>query len=351
MESLPRGRPSDLHRIPLPEGRTLENHTTPTAIPETPQFDGTWERSGRSPNVAAVAGLLGVGIVYFYGQAIVMTVVIMAMVGLGSSFVDGDGYFHHVAKIVDLIRTPLRIVLIFSQFFLMLLPVLWMVRRWHSSRVRSYIRLRPCSIVQVVLACAAAIFLFPLNVALSQFFADKLNVPEELRTINEGLFSALSTGEFIFVLFAIAVTPAICEEVFFRGYVQRTFERTLGWKSILLVGVLFGLFHMQPLGLLFLSGLGFVFGFFYFASKSLLPGMVAHCTNNAIAVSWLYWSGARRVSGIRFAMVHNPAVVVLAFVFAAATLYVFWIVSRRRSTVETGSPNPEKIDPGIPQAQ
>jgi membrane protease YdiL (CAAX protease family) len=59
-------------------------------------------------------------------------------------------------------------------------------------------------------------------------------------------------------------------------------------KSVLLIGVVFGLFHMQPLGLITLSLLGVVLGYFYYRSKSLLPAMAAHFTNNFVVILLLY---------------------------------------------------------------
>ncbi len=305
-------------------------------------FDGSWERSGRSVNAAALTGLLGIGIIYFYGQSVVLAMVMFVTVGFDSQGSAAEGYFQHLSHVVDLTKTPLRIVLMLSQFSLMLLPVVWLVRRWHTGNVRAYIRLRSSSVAQIVLAACAAALLFPLNIALSEFFSRSLNIPDELVKINEGLFTASSVGEFVFVILAIAVTPAICEEILFRGYAQRTFERTLGWKSILLVGVLFGLFHMQPLGLLFLSGLGFVFGFFFFTSKSLLPGMAAHFTNNAIVVSWYSLLKSGGLVRLRTAMEYLPVIVVLTMPLAALAVYGFWSVSRKREIGETtllpGSP-------------
>ncbi len=301
----------------------------PSAQGEPERYDGSWERGGRSISGAAFAGLLGIGILYFYGGSFMMVVMMAFTVGINGLTHGGEGYVQDLGRIVEATKTPLRVTLIVSQYLLMLVPVLWLVRRWHSSDVRSYIRFRAVSAGQVSLACAATILLFPLNLAISDFFRRSLNIPDALTRVQEGLFAAGGAGELAFVVFVIAVTPAICEEVLFRGYVQRTLERTLGWKSILVAGVVFGLYHMQPLSLLFLSALGFLFGFFYFASKSLVPGMAAHFANNAMAVSWLYVSrvapGTSAWSGPAPIMI----AAIVALPFAGLAVYVFWRVSRR----------------------
>ena len=61
--------------------------------------------------------------------------------------------------------------------------------------------------------------------------------------------SAESTGaENFMLLLVIAILPGIAEEVLFRGFVQRGFERSCGpWRAVLLSSLLFSLFHMNPI--------------------------------------------------------------------------------------------------------
>ncbi len=94
--------------------------------------------------------------------------------------------------------------------------------------------------------------------------------------------------EFAWLIVVVCITPALCEELFFRGYIQRTFERTMDWRSVILVGVIFGLFHFNPLGLLTLAVLGMLLGYFFYRSRNILPSMAAHFTNNFIAISFLH---------------------------------------------------------------
>ena len=60
----------------------------------------------------------------------------------------------------------------------------------------------------------------------------------------------------LFAISMLALTPAICEEVLFRGYIQRQAERSLGaWGGILFSGIIFGFYHLRltqavPLSLL-----------------------------------------------------------------------------------------------------
>jgi membrane protease YdiL (CAAX protease family) len=293
-------------------------------------YSGTWERSGRSLNAAAAAGLLGIGIVYFYGGSFLTSLALILHGNPPRQTHESVGFFDALARSAELTKTPIRISMVVAQLVLMLAPTLWLVRHWHTQGVRSYIRLRPSPFPQVILAVASAVLFFPFNVYFSGLLTEMLNIPHQFVAISQRLFSASTGGEFLFVVLVVAVTPAICEEILFRGYAQRTFERSLGWKSIVLVGILFGLFHMQPLGLFSLSGLGLMFGFFFYFGKSLLPGMAAHFTNNFLVVLSLYLAAGGEAGPLGAG--HMPlALVVISLPCAGVALYVFYRISLQAS--------------------
>jgi membrane protease YdiL (CAAX protease family) len=120
---------------------------------------------------------------------------------------------------------------------------------------------------------------------------DTLPVPqwmEEMERQSAELIESALMGSGIgvpFLLLTMALTPAICEEVLFRGYVHRQVERRLGavW-AIGLVSVLFGIYHLQPTKALPLAVLGAWLGFVTWSTGSIIPAVVVHFLNNALAV-------------------------------------------------------------------
>lgn len=307
------------------------NEAPSTGIDAGPVLDGSWERAGRSPNAAAVLALLAIGAIYFNGQSLLALIGIFLSGAFRTLSDESAGIVEKLMSYAEVSKNPIRLAVVISQFLLMLFPTLWLVRRWHTSNVREYIRLRACPPVYIVLAAAAVLFLYPANSAMQQFLVGRLHVPEFVIELNQKLIAASTPGEFLWVVLAVAVTPAICEETLFRGYVQRTFERTIGWKSILLTGVIFGLYHMQPLGLFSLSIFGFLIGYLYFRSRSILPAMAAHFTNNFIAVAMLFLQrrGAVWHDGTSL---HIPlATALLLLVPETLVLVVFHRMSGQRS--------------------
>lgn len=256
--------------------------------PSPPVYDGSWEKGGRSLNAAALLALLGIGVVYFNVQSL-LAIAAVGIVKLTTTIPEQTGdFFDRLVKTIKYFSDPLRLVVVITQYLFMLLPALWLVKSWHTKNVREYIRLRPGPILDTILAVLITLSFIPAGNYIADEFVRQLKVPQKLMEINAEFFTSRSPAEFAWLVFVVCLTPALCEEIFFRGYVQRTFERTMEWKSVILIGVLFGLFHFQPLGLVTLSILGMLFGYFYYRSKSLLPSMAAHFANNVTAVIFLF---------------------------------------------------------------
>ena len=165
-----------------------------------------------------------------------------------------------------------------------------LVARLHSPDVREYLRIRTPDGPGIALAALGWATLYPAVLWAGQL-NESLPQPEWLRAFEQSqvellegalLGSDLSTA-FLFV--ALALTPAICEELLFRGYLQRQVERAGGAvASIVVVGVLFGAYHLRLSQVVPLSMLGIYMGFAVWATGSLWAGVVVHLLNNGLAV-------------------------------------------------------------------
>ena len=83
------------------------------------------------------------------------------------------------------------------------------------------------------------------------------------------------------MLFLIALSPGICEEILWRGVVQGELEgerRPL--KTVIVVGLFFGLFHLSVHRLVPTALLGFLLAYLRYASGSILPCMLFHTLYN-----------------------------------------------------------------------
>lgn len=105
---------------------------------------------------------------------------------------------------------------------------------------------------------------------------------EMQETMAEMITSFLKSDNALLMgVFHIGLVPAICEEIMYRGYVQRAFEKSWGVvAAILISGAIFGAYHLQITNFLPLATLGIFLAYLTYISDSLIPAMVAHFINN-----------------------------------------------------------------------
>jgi uncharacterized protein len=101
-----------------------------------------------------------------------------------------------------------------------------------------------------------------------------------------------STTLELLVWFCLSTTAGICEEIIFRGYLQRQFAAiTLSMLAgVLLSAVVFGAAHGYEGGprMLLIGIYGLMFGLLAWWRKSLRPGMIAHAWHDAISGAVLH---------------------------------------------------------------
>ncbi len=108
---------------------------------------------------------------------------------------------------------------------------------------------------------------------------------------------------FIPGLLMLAVTPAICEEMFFRGYVFSALENKLKLVTAILINAaLFGLFHMSLVKFFSTAFLGGMIAYIGHKTKSIFPGMLVHFMNNTLSCVAFYYPAVLIGVGNAFSM-------------------------------------------------
>jgi membrane protease YdiL (CAAX protease family) len=86
-------------------------------------------------------------------------------------------------------------------------------------------------------------------------------------------------------IFHVAMVPAICEEILYRGFALNLLRRTkAAWTAILITGIIFGFYHLRLSQVIPLAMIGIFLGWITVKSGSLIPAMVAHFVNHAFSV-------------------------------------------------------------------
>lgn len=106
----------------------------------------------------------------------------------------------------------------------------------------------------------------------------------ELPNMMEDTFMGMSRN--VFGIIAIAIMAPVVEELLFRGAIEGYLlqKRKSPKTAIFLSALIFGIIHVNPAQVPFAFCIGVVFGWLYYRTGSVIPGMVGHFMNNSIAV-------------------------------------------------------------------
>jgi sodium transport system permease protein len=158
-------------------------------------------------------------------------------------------------------------------------------------------------------AALLAVFLNPLVNELAPWVESLFPVPSVAKvSLAQVMAQAPGLGASLVVF---ALLPAVCEEFAFRGYILSGLEHEHRPRSaILLSALMFGFLHVLLSLFQQLFGatlLGIVLGLLAMRSRSLLPGIVFHFLNNALAVSRVVLLGGASAGPVVSWIYRNPA--------------------------------------------
>lgn len=91
-------------------------------------------------------------------------------------------------------------------------------------------------------------------------------------------------------LLLVAFVPAVMEELYFRGALQKTIRDWFGnaTTAILLTAIIFSAFHFSFFGFLSRMALGIILGYIYEYTKTIWLPICMHFINNGVAIIGLY---------------------------------------------------------------
>jgi sodium transport system permease protein len=124
--------------------------------------------------------------------------------------------------------------------------------------------------------------------------------PETLVRALERLIRLTDEGAPLWVMWlVVAVTPAICEEALFRGFVLNGLRSLGAIPAIGISALLFGIAHASIYRLLPTMFLGIILGIVVWRTRSLLCAMVLHAINNGLLASLTEMPDLARALGLQ----------------------------------------------------
>lgn len=184
-----------------------------------------------------------------------------------------------------------------------------------------------------VLAVLCILLAFPFVLWLGHL-NQKIQLPSSMMELEdkaagqlEAFFNSNKPVDVIMNVIVIGLFPAVCEELFFRGALQRILIQITrnAWAGIIVTAFLFSALHLQFQGFMPRMFLGIVLGALYWYSGSLWTCILAHFVNNAV-----------QVIAVSFAPKYintNPDTPLLASIISGVAVWAILWYYRRQSTI------------------
>lgn len=247
-------------------------------------LDGLLERHQYSPLMTIVL-LLIVTFVLFQLVISPLAIIILLLV----QGVPAEEFLEIFGTRIEEFGSTLLIGNTIGQIFGLAL-IAYLFARLNSSRPAAFLRFRGTDWYLIVLSIVGLVAIMPFVQWLATL-NEMIPLPEWLRELEQSqmdLIEKILMQEELnigFNLLVLALTPAFCEEILFRGYIQRQSERAFGIEGgILFSGITFGLFHLRISQVVPLAVLGIFLAYLAWRTGSLWPPIIVHFINNAFAV-------------------------------------------------------------------
>jgi sodium transport system permease protein len=134
-------------------------------------------------------------------------------------------------------------------------------------------------------AALLAVVFHPVAMALQSLVMRLYPISDELRSATQGLEQVFSQAPYWQLVLLIAVLPAVCEELAFRGFILSGLRRSGNTaRAIVISALLFGFAHGVMQQSMIASIVGMLIGYVAVKTGSILPGIVFHAIHNSLAV-------------------------------------------------------------------
>lgn len=163
----------------------------------------------------------------------------------------------------------------------------------------------------------------------------KLNLPEVFHTMEQEaselinfIVSFNNPTHIVATFLLMAILPAIGEELFFRGILQKIFIKWTkkNWLGILITAFIFSAIHLQFLTFLPRFFMGIMLGYLFVWSRNLIIPIIAHLLHNFISIVVAMNTEQTEIEIAEFS---NFWFVILAFVIMALISYRYYSLSRK----------------------
>lgn len=195
-------------------------------------------------------------------------------------------------------------------------------------------KLKPANVLLVILI---SIMIQPLLMLISTISA--IIFPNNISNI----FEVYATYPLWFVILSIAIVPAFCEELFFRGIVFSNYRNVSFFKASLACGFIFGMAHMDGQQFFYAFFMGIVFCYLVYKTGSIFASIISHFTINCSQSLLAYYIYNSNKISLETAQTHVTADTLITAMQSALltlpllilVLYIFHRYNNKHLLLET----------------
>ena len=201
--------------------------------------------------------------------------------------------------------------------------------------IRETFRIKKLGLAPALFITLLSVPLFLAATMLNNFVAYGLQFIADLPP--QSLPVPKTPGELAVAVLITGVMPGVCEELMHRGFLLTAYERRGSYRAVVIVAILFGLFHFDIMNLLGPIFLGAVFGYYVIRTDSIFAGILAHFLNNAIVVVIQYlWGDPSSVESLSLSWQELLGIITIgvpALAVAAVLLFLFKQITEGKTRI------------------
>lgn len=256
----------------------------------------------------------------FFDTGLIYFVVIACFVGLR--------IFSSLVPVSDVVGNLLSVLI--QVGFMLLIPFFMykFMRKKQSVQVLKEFHVKKVNAKAILIAIGIGIIVYFLNLAVANFF--NIFIFATGYDPSFGMASTSSATEYSWVAFMgdiiiTAILPGICEEFCHRGLLVNGFKQIGPKRNIMLIGLLFGLMHLNIEQFFYATIIGMFLTFLVYLTDSIIPSIIVHFLNNAIGL-YLTFAQINKLpfgdfsSSLQNALTGNPVTVFIGVILAIVIL-------------------------------
>lgn len=164
------------------------------------------------------------------------------------------------------------------------IPIYILITKLKKERfidVCGFKRISPAGIgINTLTGMAMAIFILYILAIIDSIYPLK-NISGDY----EDLMNTIMSGNFVIVFITVGILGPIIEEIIFRGLVLSELRKvTHNTSAVIIQGVLFGIYHLNPLQAMYASVIGIVLGYVMLRYKTLWAPILVHIFFNSLNI-------------------------------------------------------------------